>query len=808
MDTEPSIQKTAPSRAWAKTDRGKEGNPKCKTIKTHGMETGLIARQLIPKFLPELTERQKQRVIWLAENHDVGKATPLFQSKVEEGYKKDDSEIGHQILSSVILRTQHNATLHEGKLVGAHHGTFQSDKRKEILEYPEDDIVTDLGIEGAMGGKDWRELQLKESTLPTDPPLEKLPLFLSGRIAGLITLCDHIASSLNTQSNNWINDLSEEESQSEIYRVLKELSLGSPLEFYEDVKDFQSLTGKPPRQFQNLLWRGKGVYLLEAPTGSGKTEAALSLLLQATLAKDVSGGYIGLPTTLTSNMIFERLCQTLQNKSGSMIQLSHGKSWIQKEPLRGLSQNISYEAYNWLCNRSLSAALGVGTIDQALMGTINTKHWPLRGLMLHNKLIICDEVHGYDHYTTGLIGHAIENWVKYQDCSVLCLSATLNDDKKRKLLGEDFPTTKDEFGFSYLTDSRGYETIEVGDAIPHPNVTISPIMCDTLDPKDDAYRGALEKALDCQRRGLKTLFISNSIQDSQTIASINKSPLLHSRFTVEDRAQRENRFIEEFTKDAGMLLVGTQVLEQSLDIDADIIFTELCPIELLIQRMGRLWRKNKTNRVGKQPIIHVLAPKKNPSIYGVSGFGRTAKVYRDHFQLIRAWYWVTTTKNFNKGRVRSALSFHQNPETEIEKEQHDKETVRTEQAKTLADAAGPRLCSTNANFHLSINPEDEIEGIDRAATTRVETIPFTTLCLFRTSRELWNGYRINDIHHPTGKDWHEIEKNSVRVPIHLLTCHPKTIIEPIKRDMYQWISDTEFDYGVRYENDLGIIKKH
>lgn len=812
-----------PNRAWAKTDKTKAGNPPAKTVRSHALETTATAKALVNIFFPQLPSDHQKRIVWLAGNHDIGKATPEFQRKNQPGYRRSEEEFGHQVLSTAILRKEYGATPYEGKLVGAHHGVHQKPRAAGIMCHSDEDDTPQLYEYLALGPEtigyhEWKNLREKEIILGTTSPLPNWErnTFLSGEIAGFITLCDYIASSLPLTSQFWEEDSTGYEDT--ILKFLEELKLGGNLQFSEQVTDFRSLTNQIPRQFQNLIWAGPGIYLLEAPTGAGKTEAAIYLLLQALRANDVTGGYFGLPTTLTSNRIFERLKTALQEKIvQGRIQLSHGKSQFQRQPLHDFCNQISPETHNWLCGsgRSLATALGVGTIDQALMGTIHTNHWPLRSLFLRNKLIICDEAHSYDRYTTALMAHAIKNWVEKQGCSVLCLSATLSNSKKEELFRGKIPLTKSEFGFSFSTCTETKSLpIEVGDAIAYPDLRLEKHLCKALTPQDPIYQTCLSMALNAAENGAKVIWISNSVHNAQETYNMVKShpcaKLLHSRFTAEDRARKEEETLQAFEQDdkKGMLLIGTQVLEQSLDLNADILFCEICPIELLFQRGGRLWRKFRENRTQNGPVFHILLPEENPSQSGLKIFEKTAKVYRDHFQLIRAWHWVKNHDILKKNEVRAALHYHAEPKTPIELDCVQVENQAAAKATTLAAGTAPCLCKEKTQQSVENTLLEACQIEEFAATTRTSDFLQYEFILFQNSGTFWNGTPLENHKTPSWNDRLQMEKNSIRVPAHLCSSNPKEAGENFSLgfNRYMWISEGEFSYGLTYHPDLGMVE--
>jgi len=807
-----------PTRAAAKTNR--EGNIS-RSVRTHGRETGLVARTLYDTFFPDLSE-EKERIIWLVTNHDLGKASPPFQDKIHR--KKWEDEIGHQILSATLLRKFEGATKDEGVIVSVHHGVHQKPENEGIAGSTNGyRLYRDLRLVKNEGGDEWRERQELETTKTETAPLgERIRgnIFLKGRIAGFITLCDHIGSSIQEEYGPWQEDPNEEVIERQITKRLGEIEIAQRVEFLPEVTDFQTLTGLEPRAFQNLKWQGKGIYLIEAPTGSGKTELALYLTLQAILKDDVAGAYIGLPTTLTSNRIFDRLRKTLTGKlSSGKLQLSHGKAWTLDKTLKGLGKEIPQSAFEWMqgSNRSLVERLGVGTIDQVLMGTIHTNHWPLRSLLLHNKLIILDEVHSYDAYTSELTAHAIWNLVHKLDCSVLCLSATLSKEKKETLFRGSLPESKGEFEFTFSGNFVHQETLEIADAIKYPNVMINPVFCETVEPTDSQCLKSLKEAYKWAQQGEKVIWIANSVRDAQDYFRLAKesgcnTKLIHSRYTQGDRIHREEEILREFEKDdeKGMLLIGTQVLEQSLDLNADRLYSEISIIELLIQRAGRLWRKWREFRKTESAILTVLVPRNTEK----KSFGRSAKVYQDFFQLLRAKRWVEETPSFNKNVLRRHLEFHTIPTTSLEIDSRGKELERRKRAKEEAGKTAPSLEKTqNRGESLveEVNPE-LVEAPENAAT-RKSFFKTIDLVLCQTSRKLYDGTSLNFQPLENGEfqsrsERIAIEKNSIRIPVHLMNENPEDLgdLYKIGRRKYQWIPGSEAGWGLEYDSEIGAIE--
>ena len=438
-----------------------------------------------------------------------------------------------------------------------------------------------------------------------------------------------------------------------------------------------------------------GLVIIEAPMGEGKTEAALYLADQANVCWGMRGAYVALPTMATSNQMFERVRDFLSHRYTDdfvQVQLLHGHAAL-SEDVDALREN--FEAYlsftdeiegidgigseaalasavaaGWFTGRKQGtlSPFGVGTIDQLLLSVLPIKHFFVRLFGLSNKTIILDEIHAYDSYMTTLLERLL-GWLAAMNCHVVLLSATLPADKRTRLLaayqtrgGELEP---DQPGGPDDGLSRSYPRISwVGGGAPKSvNVTASDrgrkklsIRWLELRSKDPTAELADELGRALANGGCAAV-ICNTVRRGQEIyAALQGSghftadelDLFHARFLFKHRRDREERCLERFGKPetdksndskrpSRMVLIATQVIEQSLDLDFDLMVTELAPIDLLLQRAGRLHRHDRDHRPPglETPQLWIIAPAIEDEM---PAFDRGSEyVYFPHV-LLRTWW--------------------------------------------------------------------------------------------------------------------------------------------------------------------------
>lgn len=583
----------------------------------------------------------------LAALHDIGKLSPVFIRKIISGtesgqgaeewqrltedYKNIAETYYHTGIGYSVLRAM-GAPKDCCRVVAEHHGR--------------DFTLIDPGAGAKIFGGDlWGNSRffLAEKILShigLDKQFPKKPSAVSSRKTlfeawkGLVILSDWIASS-ETRS---FRDKTEADKAKELVEQAG---------FYEQplpqIRSFEDVFGFSPRPPQRLLadsYKGPGVYVLEAPTGCGKTEAALALAFEALRRGDASGLYFALPTQLTSNAAYVRVEQALERFYGEQapVALIHGGARLQRMRLGegGAAGGLWHQS----SRLAMIAPYGVGTVDQALLGIIPAARFhQLRLAGLFGKVLIIDEVHSYDDYTLTLIKTLI-GAVEAMKGTVIILSATLTHRGLKELLGAE--ASPSEAPIALTVRSGGGITkqeLTARDAEAHP---VHARLLESEDAEELAYAEAVRRASE----GMQVLWIENTVKAAQKVheklrGSGVQAGLLHSRFRAMDREENEKAWTALYGKNggaerakAGHILIGTQVLEQSLDLDADFLITRLAPMDLLVQRAGRLWRHGSTVRPAscQKPEAWILAVPESTSSGSLDDqpFGASGAVYHPY----------------------------------------------------------------------------------------------------------------------------------------------------------------------------------
>ncbi|MEX2445563.1 MAG: CRISPR-associated helicase Cas3' [Alkalispirochaeta sp.] len=389
-------------------------------------------------------------------------------------------------------------------------------------------------------------------------------------------------------------------------------------------------TGAEARPLQQVastmdLDSGPNLIIAEDLTGSGKTEAAFLLGNRLQNEAGCNGIYIGLPTQATANQMYTRTHAAIgalfEPGEPPTLVLSHGsrsRSGLFLEsigttsnagPLINQPNREPVAAYcsAWIAQsnkRALLANVGVGTVDQALLSVLPIKHQSLRFYGLAGKVLVLDEVHAYDAYTSVLIECAVAFHAALGG-SIVLLSATLPARTKANLIaafqrvvgGDDSQDPGDESGFPAIThvSARGIRVI---------NIESAPRLARTIHfPRVASPEEGVKRMLADARQGRAVCYIRNTVKAAQeTYRHVcdeydpENVVLFHSRFAVTDRADIEAEVLRRVgcasgpSERAGLVVIGTQVIEQSLDIDFDLMLTDLAPVDLLIQRAGRVKR--------------------------------------------------------------------------------------------------------------------------------------------------------------------------------------------------------------------------
>lgn len=366
--------------------------------------------------------------------------------------------------------------------------------------------------------------------------------------------------------------------------------------------------------------QGPALLLVEMPMGEGKTELAFLAHLRLQAANQHRGLYVALPTQATGNAMFERALTFLRAFAGGThidMQLIHGGASMNEQVLRlrGIddSSDESVSSSVWFSQRRrpLLSSYGVGTVDQALFAALNVKHHFVRLWGLANRVVVLDEVHAYDTYTSGLIA-ALLCWLKAMGSSVVLMSATLPASHRNKLLRAWGINAANVSELPYprllLADGRGVHAASCA-VRPLPPISLHAVAEDI-----DSLAACAQEQLSLGGCGA---VIVNTVDRAQMLYQKLKGALsadmrlllFHARFPADQRAEREREVLACFSKDgegvrrpACALLIATQVAEQSLDIDFDFMLSDLAPVDLILQRAGRLHRHERA-----RPAAHAQA---------------------------------------------------------------------------------------------------------------------------------------------------------------------------------------------------------
>ena len=472
-----------------------------------------------------------------------------------------------------------------------------------------------------------------------DIPTKEPPILL----AGFCSVCDWLGS--NTQyfkfqnASQKIQSLNDYfvERENQAYQILQDFGL------LTDIKTNGGMNAiypeYVPRNIQVLiddLAVQQSLIIIESDTGSGKTEAALayaSRLLAQGLADSIT---FALPTQATANAMLERLEKVADNifNGGQNVILAHGKRDFNdnfKELIKKSQRTVNVQGENeggaqcseWLSSSRKRAFLGqiaVTTVDQVMLAAIKSlQHYFVRSFGVGKSVLIIDEIHAYDAYMYGIL-EAVIKQQRQAGGSIILLSATLPAYQKRSLCKA--------WGVGAVIEETAYPLIlqAVDDEVK--SFTLSGDK-DSLEKRvdielwqNDDYcitTEQLKKIVEIAEKGAKIGIVCNLVDDAQRYAkSLSKMTsvpvdIFHSRYRYCDRMNKEKVVLGQYgkgTPNEGRILVGTQVIEQSLDIDFDWLISFICPIDLLFQRMGRLHRHQKERpELNKKPLCTVVLQK-------------------------------------------------------------------------------------------------------------------------------------------------------------------------------------------------------
>ena len=644
----------------------------------HSGTRSFIARQL---GLPEAAA--SVWISFLTGLHDIGKASPVFQSKSEEarsvladaGFVFErhvvdypHGEITAWVLPELIEGYLPEASSHEqlsrviSIAIGGHHGTF----------------CRSLSGPGPRqkGGDKWNRIRFNLvvelarlfniASLPT-PSCEKDNSFLVV-LSGLTSVADWIGS--NEDYFPYDNGFRSPDDHLEVSRCRAEKAMAhlgwTGWHPPAVISDFEQLFPfiAHPRPLQKKiaelaesLGNSPSLIIIEAPMGEGKTEAAMYLADRWMVALGQKGCYFALPTQATSNQMFRRISEFLETRYPDLVtnlQLVHAGAILstdfydmrmrvsQDDDSIGPSSDVSALDIAWFLpkKRALLAPFGVGTVDQSLLSVLQTRHYFVRLFGLAQKTVIVDEIHAYDTYMSTLLERLI-SWLRGLGSPIILLSATLPEKKREDLVIAYGGDTKALMKGTYprVTCVSGQVTqVHKFNATRHVELQVRQISDDL-----DTLVAQLGKTIE---KGGCIAVVCNTVKRAQqTYSTIkqagflppNELMLLHSRYTFDERETRERNVLDAFGKEGNRpkraILVATQIIEQSLDVDFDLMVTDLAPADLVIQRAGRVHRHDNLRPPSfTEPALWIRMPDADDN--GIPEFGASASVYESYFLLL------------------------------------------------------------------------------------------------------------------------------------------------------------------------------
>lgn len=637
-------------------------------------------------------------VAFISGAHDIGKASPSFQACVERlgqatglPFSRNDQSRPHGFVSAHTIREFLGGSCLAGllgQIIGGHHGVFP---RAYDLRFGKD----------VLGKKEWEEARValldklwrctgasqgepqNLSHKATDP-------FVVPVLAGFVSVVDWVASNQEffpcvavcgetpaiSPEDYW------KSAQQQAQKALAALGWLPSVEFQKESEFGKVFKGFTPNGLQEKVIKiAKAQYspylmIVEAPMGHGKTEAALYAADLAMCRGFARGMYVAMPTQATGNAMFARVLDDYlkgRGHSGKLnVQLVHGNALLadlgkdaKEGEIEGFDPNsvqddtsaegaktADVEAQSWFTarKRPLLAPFGVGTIDQILLSVLQTKHWFVRMFGLAGKVVIFDEVHAYDAYMSTILERLLQ-WLAELDCTVILLSATLPDARRcalaRAYSGTDGAECQRYPRITLANPSRfDQETAPCAPKcreVPMGESKTVKLGIEGTDVEE------LSKMLSCKLKdGGCAAVICNTVNRSIEVfqhlrdnLADTECLLFHARTLQMWRRRREDEVLGKFGKKGQRphraVLVATQVVEQSLDLDFDLMVSEIAPIDLLLQRSGRLHRhlRQRPRRLkGPELIVLCHGDTNGPP---PETFGKNIEYVYERYILLRTW---------------------------------------------------------------------------------------------------------------------------------------------------------------------------
>lgn len=704
----------------------------------HMLDVAACAEILIEKHhaFASLSPAQRTAMVVLAALHDIGKISNTFRGLLRNGRpgayrhwqlsdtllcKALDSQIARAFGSDLDTRSELYAAVS-----GHHGGPERSGDRFEVRKR-----MNAIGEEAKQSSKEWVAHML--DLFPSGSLEEmdqKTARKISWALSGLTIAADWVASNIEwfpycASSMSPPDYLARARSRAADAMELAGLDQAAATSG-TDARELLDMPELRPMQAvaENVVLPGGPLLVLvEDATGSGKTEAASILAHRMISTGRAHGLFFALPTMATANAMFERMAVIAKRffLGEPSLTLAHSRAKLHPgfRRLIGAADDrtpeaVEFSSTRWLADdrrRALLAEVGVGTIDQALLGILPTRFATLRLFGLLNHVLIVDEAHSYDPY----MQKQLETLLRMQAMnggSAIVMTATLPLGMRqayanafRQGLGHK-PKEVEHQDYPALAT--------VGQSIKAQPVKPVPATCRTIRvERISSTESAIDLLTTSASKGAACLWVRNAVDDAIAAAEQLRrlgcpSGLLHARFVLCDRLRHEDAVMTRFGRDGhgrkGQVLVATQVVEASLDIDFDVIVSDLAPIGSLIQRAGRLWRHMDKHPGAERPVANpklmVLSP--NPdqvtdADWAKGTLGRGAYVYRLND------LWLTARALFDDGEIRAPEGLR----TLISKV-HGRDAIDVPDPLkvTQMEAEGEKLATAAHAQHNVVTPEE------------------------------------------------------------------------------------------------------
>lgn len=786
----------------------------------------------------------------------------------------------HALAGEVILE---NSGLNEsiGAIVGGHHGKPQNkyfDYEDQLMDDTSKYYQSDSWAENPTREK-WENVQKEIINYGLDlcnfKNLEDIPTVTDSQaviLEGLVIMADWLASSEYTIKDgkrvSMFPLISMDQGFSDIdmtsrYQqgILNWLKTDSwtPQLIVDTKEQYQKRWNFDPRQVQEQMSQAIGdsvdpsMIIVEAPMGIGKTEIALTAVEQLAAKTGINGLFFGLPTQATANAMFDRVDNWLGNiakeqSENLSIKLMHGKAQFNQKyhnipDADDIETDEGAVVVNQWFNgkKSILTDFVIGTIDQLLLMGLKQKHLALRHLGLSGKIVVIDEVHAYDVYMSSYLEKAIE-WLGAYHVPVVALSATLPVDKRNELLTA---YCRGKYGSEkFKAQNTNWQTCQAYPLLSILDGKILKQKSDFSTQADDTTvkvtrlsienYDLIEKINDQIEDGGVAGVIVNTVKRAQELAKIAEKEcsedtqilVLHSAFLANDRSNLESKLEKSIgnhqKRPKKMIVIGTQVLEQSLDIDFDVMYTDIAPIDLILQRAGRLHR-HQVKRPDKliEPQLFIM---------GINSNGD----YGDANQAIYEKYLLIKTDHFLKDNIKlpSDISnlvqkvysadtdneVQDLQEAEVKKFNIDQE--KAEQKSKGYQIRAPRVEKTLHGW-LDNDSDTDLNDVKAEAAVRDtnETIEVLLLKKDADGFYLMDGRKVDE-EVPDSV----VAQQLIRLP-HALTMDINQSIRNLERDTISnfpewqnssWLkgsvalildanNETEFNgYKIKYSSDLGL----